>query len=138
MEKQIQLVHYTSLDSWWPRCKDFLQKGLEHSENEITLDQIRLLMTKGDVILVVGYTPGKVYGCAAVEFINFPNYRVANVITFGGDHFLMSDEEFAKFCEILKQFGATKVQAWCRKSAARWLRSRHAFEEKYTIVRKDL
>ena len=73
-----------------------------------------------------------VQGAAAVSFQNYPNDRVAFVTTMGGK-ILVNEDVLGKLKDILKQFGATKIQGAMRPSMVR-LSKQIGFVERYTIV----
>jgi hypothetical protein len=83
-------------------------------------------------LLVAVDEEGKLHGAATVNFINMPNDRVAFITYIGGK--LVSNKDVVKqLGNVLKGFGATKIQGAARESIARLWR-RFGFYERYTIV----
>lgn len=125
------------LDEVWPEAAVVLGKAVNCSEGEFDLGQLRMLVTQGLGTLLVAERGGKLVGAAVVEFVQYPNYRVANVIALAGQG-LSADKESAKrLAAWAKSRGATKLQAFCSPSRTR-LFSRFGFSKRYDVVRLDL
>jgi hypothetical protein len=121
----------------WDMVKDFLDNGLEWGDDDYTLEQARLFLSRGDWLLIVAVDEQtKVHGATAVNFINMPNDRIAYVITMGGK-LISNQATYEQFAQILKGYGATKVQGAARESVAR-LWTRFGYKERYRIVEAKL
>ena len=117
----------------WPLVERFIAETLPYSGDDYTLDQIKVYLSKGLWTLLVAVDENKaVQGAAAVMFQNYPNDRVAFVTTMGGK-ILVNEDVLGKLKDILKQFGATKIQGAMRPSMVR-LSKQIGFVERYTIV----
>lgn len=117
----------------WPLVEGFLAEALKWGEDDYTAEQAKTYLSRGDWLLVVAVDEEKtIKGAAAVNFFNMPNDRVAFVIAIGGK--LISNQDMYKqFSELLKSYGATKIQGAARESIAR-LWTRYGFKERYRIV----
>jgi len=89
------------------------------------------------VLLIACDEDDKIAGAATIEFISRPNDRVAFFTSVGGK-FLTTPEVFDQVRDILKTYGATKIEGAARESAARLWQSKFGFSEKYKIVEVSL
>ena len=123
-----QYVHQT-----WPLVESYITEAQKYGGGDYTLDQIKVYVAQGTWLLLVAVDEeGKLHGAATVNFINMPNDRVAFITYIGGK--LVSNKDVVKqLGNVLKGFGATKIQGAARESIARLWR-RFGFYERYTIV----
>jgi len=128
----VQLVNQT-----WSLVEGFLADALKWGEDDYTAEQAKVFIAKGDWLLVVAVDEeNTIHGAAAVNFFNMPNDRVAFVIAIGGK-LISNQDTYGQFSELLKTYGATKIQGAARESIAR-LWTRYGFKERYRIVEARL
>ena len=128
----VQLVNQT-----WSLVEGFLADALKWGEDDYTAEQAKVFIAKGDWLLVVAVDEeNAIHGAAAVNFFNMPNDRVAFVIAIGGK-LISNQDTYAQFSELLKTYGATKIQGAAREAIAR-LWTRYGFKERYRIVEARL
>lgn len=133
MSLTIQHVPVEFVAQTWPLVEKFISDAEKFGGDDYTLDQIKVYLSKGLWTLLVAVDENKaVQGAAAVSFQNYPNDRVAFVTTMGGK-ILVNEDVLGKLKDILKQFGATKIQGAMRPSMVR-LSKQIGFVERYTIV----
>jgi hypothetical protein len=128
----LQHVHQT-----WPLVEGYLAEALKWGEDDYTAEQAKTYLAKGDWLLVVAVDEEKaIKGAAAINFFNMPNDRVAFVIAIGGK-LISNQDTYKQFSELLKSYGATKIQGAAREAIAR-LWTRYGFKERYRIVEARL
>jgi hypothetical protein len=128
----LQHVHQT-----WPLVEGYLAEALKWGEDDYTAEQAKTYLARGDWLLVVAVDEEKaIKGAAAVNFFNMPNDRVAFVIAIGGK-LISNQDTYKQFSELLKSYGATKIQGAAREAIAR-LWTRYGFKERYRIVEARL
>ena len=128
----LQHVHQT-----WPLVEGYLAEALKWGEDDYTAEQAKTYLARGDWLLVVAVDEEKaIKGAAAVNFFNMPNDRVAFVIAIGGK-LITNQDTYKQFSELLKSYGATKIQGAAREAIAR-LWTRYGFKERYRIVEARL
>jgi hypothetical protein len=139
MELSIRAVDQAYVNQTWPLVESFLtdamEKGGEFPEwsANYNVDHIRLYVTTGAWLLVVAVDEtNKVCGACTVSFINYPLHRVAFVTSIGG-RLISSKDTFEQLKQILKSYGATKIQGYGRESIVR-LWKRYDFEPRNTLV----
>jgi hypothetical protein len=124
------------LDSVWPQVEGLLASAIAKANGETTLSQLRAQIVYGTSFLVV-WTEGesdKVISAGAIEFMNFPNYRVAHCSFLSGEYSKESFEALKRWCQ---EMGASKIQCWGSDAIAR-LYERYGMEKKYNVLRIDL
>ena len=137
MTISIQHVSQQFVAQTWPLVEHHIATAVVHAGDDYTLDQIRLLVSAGQWILLVAVDEKNIiHGAATVNFVNYPNDRIA-FITFIGGKLISTQDTFAQLKNILKQFGATKIQGAAREAIAR-LWKRYGFNERYIIVETKL
>ena len=148
MSCHIQVVDAVYLPQIWERVRGYLEKSLvEGKEPEdgvipdwndcYNIHHVQAFISNGSWLLVIAIDEkGVVQGAATISFMNYPMSRVA-VITLTGGRLVTGDEEFEQLAALLRHYGATKVQAYCRESMVRMLK-RRGFEPRSTLVEAQL
>lgn len=139
MSLTIRVVNTNYVHQTWPLVKDFLEEALVKGhafpdESRLyTTEHILQFLASGQWVLFVAVDEeAKIHGCCSVSFLNYPLHRVAFVTAYGGE-FVTNEEVMDQFKQIVKSYGATKIQALCRKSMVRLL-ERFGFEPRNTAV----
>jgi hypothetical protein len=132
----IQLVPLSMIHQTWPLVEGFLKDGLEHAEDDYTIDQVRAEVAKGGWMLLVAVDENGIQGAMTINIYNAPNHRVAFVTSTGG-RFIINKDTFKQLCNLVKEFGATKVRGVGRDSVVRLLSS-VGMRKRYTIFEADL
>jgi len=134
---KIQSVPVDMVQQAWPAVAGYLEDANLFGGGDYTLDQIRMLVSNGSWLLLVAISDEeKLCGAATVSFNNMPNDRVA-FITFIGGKLISNKDTFKQLSELLRAYGATKIQGAARESVAR-LWQRYGFEERHVIVEKRI
>lgn len=124
MTIKVQPVDPRYVQNIWPLVEDYLKsaldKGTTEESKEYNIDHIRVYVSSGQWILVVGMDENNIQGAATVSFINYPMHRTAFVTAIGGK-FVANPEAFEQLKGLCKEYGATKIQAFCRDSVAKLL-----------------
>lgn len=117
----------------WPLVEGFIAETLPYSGDDYTLDQVRMYVTMGLWILLVSVDEqNQVHGAMTLNVFNNANHRVAYVTTTAGKG-ICSAEALEQVKLIMRDLGATKIQAGCRPSMARML-GKLGFKERHTVV----
>ena len=133
MNLTIQSVNVTFFHQTWPLVEGFLSEALKWGEDDYTVEQVKANLANGAWLLVVAVDEeNKIHGASAINFNNMPNDRIAFVVAIGGK-LISNQDTYKQFTELLKAYGATKIQGAARESIAR-LWTRYGFKERYRIV----
>jgi hypothetical protein len=137
MTLKVQYVPTEYVAQTWPLVEKHIESARKHGFGDYTIDQVKLLVSMGQwILMVIVDEEVNIQGAITSSFINYPNSRVA-FITFIGGKLIATQETFEQMCDILKQKGATSIQGAVRPSIAR-LWSRFGFKHKTEIVEVKL
>jgi len=138
MTLKVQIVPTQLVNQMWGAVEGFIKSAEEKFGGaEYTTDQIKVYLVEGIWMLIVAVDENKqIHGAATVNFINYPNDRVAFVTSIGGK-LVTTPDTFAEMSEIFKANGATKIQGVAKEAIAR-LWKRFGFEEKAILVEVKL
>lgn len=115
-----------------PKAAEYIEQGLAHSD--YNLEHAKVCLADGKwSLFVVTNDENEVVGAYTVTFQNEPNDRVAFIVSAAGNG--LGSDLLPQLDELLMQFGATKVKALARESAAR-LYKRSGFVEKSVLLEK--
>jgi hypothetical protein len=120
----------------WAEVSLFIEDALLFADGDYTLDQVRLAVVSNQWLLIGIYEGDFIKGALTVSFMNMPNDRIGFVTTIGGKNIFTKDT-YKQLVEILKQFGATKIQGGVRESVARLWR-KVGFKERYILVENTI
>jgi len=128
-----QYLHYV-----WGGAAPYLEKALEHSGGEYSLEQLKVFLVQGhQALLIATDEENSIKGAATVEFINYPNDRVAFITAIGGK-MIANQNVWGQFEDWLRLNGATTVRGAAYESVARLWRKAFKFENRYIMVEKRL
>lgn len=123
------------LDAVWPKVESLLASAIAKGYGEATVDQMKLVVRQGFASLVVWHENDEVISAGIVEFINYPQYRVARCSYLSGRY---TEESFAALKDWCKEaMGASKIECFGSDAIAR-LYANYGFEKKYNMLRSDL
>ena len=134
----VQFVDTNYVQQVWPLVESYIQDSMDHDPTDAyNIHQVKSFLTSGQWILLVAVDDkNAVHGAATISFANYPNHRIAFITNTGGK-MIANPETFNQLKQIVAQYGATKVQAYCRKSMVRLL-SKCGFEPITTLVEVSL
>lgn len=138
----ITLVPSEQISFVWPEVKLLLDPVCsEHaSAGEYTIEQIRMAIVRKERHLLVGVENDKIVGAMTIEFLNYPNKRVALISAFGGRR-LVDVEDTPQWFEQIKNWcrmmGAEELRAYTKTAQTR-LFSRLGFAKIYDVIGASL
>lgn len=128
----LRIVPITHIQQTWNDVKDMLAKAIDHSAGEYNLDQLKVMLVDGrQVLLVLVDDNEKIETAFTIEWINYPNDRVAFMTAIGGK---TDVNAFDQFKQWVKASGGTKIQGAAFESVARLWKRKLGFENRYIIV----
>jgi len=130
------VVPTSHIQQTWNKVEIMLDRAMAHSGGEYDLDQLKVLLTQGKQVLCVGTEEDLIIKCAmTIEWINYPNDRVAFITAIGGK---TDKQGFGEFEQWVKANGGTKIQGAAFEAVARLWKRAYGFENRYIIVEKTL
>jgi hypothetical protein len=135
---QVQIVSPDYVYQVWDKVEPYITEALKKSSGEYNTDQLKVLVTQGQQIMLVATSETNgIHGVCTLEFVNYPNDRIAYVTCFGGVD-VATAEVWSQFEIWLKNSGATKFRAATFESAARLYNKAFGTTSKYILVEKTL
>jgi hypothetical protein len=130
------VVPTSHIQQTWNKVEIMLDRAMAHSGGEYDLDQLKVLLTQGRQVLCVGTEEDLIIKCAmTIEWINYPNDRVAFITAIGGK---TDKQGFGEFEQWVKANGGTKIQGAAFEAVARLWKRAYGFENRYIIVEKQI
>jgi len=134
----VQIVAPNNVYNVWEDIKEYLNASINVSGGDFTLDQLKLLLVRGEQTLLVSVNENnKINGAMTVEFINNANARTMFITALGGNG-IVNDETFSQVETWAKMQGATKASAWAQEAQARLYKLKANFNTVRMVVEKDL
>jgi hypothetical protein len=134
----VQIVAPNNVYHVWEDIKEYLNASINVSGGDFTLDQLKLLLARGEQSLLVSVDESnKINGAMTVEFINNANARTMFITALGGNG-IVNDETFSQVETWAKMQGATKASAWAQEAQARLYKLKANFNTVRYVVEKDL
>ena len=134
----VQIVAPNNVYHVWDDISSYLEASINVSGGDFTLDQLKMLLVRGEQTLLVSVNDNKkINGAMTVEFINNPNARTMFITALGGNG-IVNDETFSQVETWAKMQGATKASAWAQETQARLYKIKANFNTVRMVVEKDL
>jgi hypothetical protein len=134
----VQIVAPNNIYNVWGEIENYLNASINVSGGDFTLDQLKLLLVRGEQTLLVSVNENnKINGAMTVEFINNANARTMFITALGGTG-IVNDETFSQVESWAKMQGATKASAWAQEAQARLYKLKANFNTVRMVVEKDL
>lgn len=134
----VQIVAPNNIYNVWADVESYLNASINVSGGDFTLDQLKLLLVRGEQTLLVSVNKeNKINGAMTVEFINNANARTMFITALGGNG-IVNDETFSQVETWAKMQGATKASAWAQEAQARLYKIKANFNTVRMVVEKDL
>lgn len=131
---QLIPIPASHIDFAWKDGAHKLSEACDTSGGEITGDQLKMMLSRGERILVQMHDGEKVRGWGVVRVDQLPNVRVLHACEMyapGG--------EFQEFFDELKKFarlsGCSEVRCSAKDAQARLYKMKCGFEPIYTTMR---
>jgi hypothetical protein len=133
-------LHYippNQLPAVWDKAAPLLQKSIDTEPDFITIEQVEYAMRTGKMFLLVWEEPDEgITGAAAVEFIDYPRYRVGHGTLLGGKG-VVKPHVLQELVAWMKANGATVAQCWCRNELVPMYK-KMGMEETHHVMRMKL
>ena len=132
---KLYIVPTTHVQQYWHLAKEYLDKALEKGEGEFTNDQLKLMVTQGQQQLLLSMDKDKCLNAATVQWISYPNERIAYVTYAGGTKLA---EVFDEFNGWVKSSGGTAIQCSTGHKGLVRLFQKLNYKKKYTLMELKL
>jgi hypothetical protein len=134
---QVQLVPPDQVYGVWDKVKPLIEASLNVGFGYTTIDQVKMLLTKGLQTLLIADDEGELVGAMVVEFVNYPNERVIFLVELGGNA-VVDQSVLDQVEDWARQNGATRMCAWADDARARLYKMKSGFTTARHVVEKKL
>jgi len=136
MSLEVRQIGLKCMPRVFTQVKDLIAEGLKDTD-DCTADDAKGYLERGDwQLFAVFNAENEIKGVYVTTLNHAPAGKIAVIISAAGSG-LASSEVFGQLCESFKAFGAVRVRALAKESAAR-LYKRVGFEDKAILVEKKL
>lgn len=131
----MNLVHVPAhqIDFAYRDGADCLSKACDSSGGEITGDQLRMILARGERMLLRMDKDGETVGWGVVRVDQLPNMRVLFITDLVAPHGHFEDF-FTSIKDMAQQFGCSRVRCAAQPAQARLYRMRCDFKPVYQIL----
>ena len=130
---QLIPVPSTHIDIAWKRGASCLHEACDTSGGEITGDQLKMLLSRGERSLLEMTMDSQTVGWGVVRVDQLPNVRVL-MITDLVAHNASFEEYFDAIKQLARDLGCSKVRCAAKPAQARLYRMKAGFEPVYEIL----
>ena len=129
---KLYVVPTNQVQRFWYLAEPLLQKALDKGNGEFVSGQLKLLLTQGQQQLLLLMKENKCYVALTVQWVNYPNDRVAYITYIGGKNTKAGFEQFKTW---VRQNGGTAIQGSTKfESIARLWNKLYGYEKKYQLM----
>jgi hypothetical protein len=135
---QIVVVNPAHVCNEWALGAHQLSEACEKSAGEITGDQLKMLLARGERTLLAAQDErGVSQAWAAIQVQQLPNIRVMHVYSlFARGN--TGDELFEQLADIARKEGCSEIRGCVNEASERMWRARFGAERVYTTIRVRL
>jgi len=137
MKLTVYVVPTHHVQQFWHLAEPLLQKALDKGNGEFTADQLKLLVAQGQQQLILSMDEDKnVYCALTVQWIMYPNDRIAYITYIGGRN---TKDGFDQFKTWVKNSGGTAIRGATKfESIAKLWNRLYGYEKIYTLMELKL
>lgn len=135
----IFLTNDHDLQAYWLLARPLLEKCvLKAVHGEYRVEDIKKFVSRQRAMIVLGFLDGKPAVALAIEWLIYPQLKVANIMALGGrDLMVLADIYWDDILKMLKSIGMQAVQCSCSPAMERLL-TPLGFAEVYRDLRINL
>lgn len=129
---ELYVVPTNHVQQYWHLAEPLLKLALDKGNGEFTPEQLKLLVAQGQQQLLLLMKEDKVHCALTVQWIMYPNIRVAYITYIGGKN---TKAGFEQFKHWVKSNGGTCIRGATKfESIARLWNRLYGYEKIYTLM----
>jgi|SRR5689334_19946640 len=134
MDLQLQQVPATHIDRAWKDGAHKLSEACDESGGEVTGDQLKLMLSRGERILFAAMKDGNPVGWCVIRIDQLPNVRTMHICEVYARGNLY--KEFVdQMAVIARNQGCSEMRCSSKPAQARLYSMKFGFEPVYTTLR---
>lgn len=136
---RVELVPLNTVHLVWNQVENYFKEAVNKSVGEYNVEHLKAHVVAGmqTLYIAIDEKEGTIKGGSIVNFINYPNFRVAYITATGGN-MIVNDDTWNNLANLLKQAGATRCHACASEAATRLYKSKIGFKKIYNTVERIL
>lgn len=130
---ELLTVHQNFIDKAWVDGASCLSEACDVSGGEITADQLKMVLSRGERTLIRMDDDGRAVGWGVVRIDQLPNVRVlfiTNLVAHNGGF----DRFFTAIKHLARDLGCSKVRCAAKEAQARLYRQKCGFKPVYQTL----
>lgn len=131
---EFQQVPPSHIDVAWRDGAHMLSKACAVSGGEVTADQLKLMLSRGERMLFAAVRDGRTVGWCVMRIDQLPNVRVLHICELYAPN-AVTAEFFERVKVMAAQQGCSEVRCSAKPAQARLYRARLGFEPVYETLR---
>jgi phosphosulfolactate synthase (CoM biosynthesis protein A) len=132
----VYCVPVEAVEPIWVRVEPYFKRALGKHDAEYSLEDIKqYVLDKKWKLFVSVNDDNTVNGAAVVSFLSYPKSYVAFVTCLGG-RMLINKECFEKFVDLLRGYGADRLQGYVTDSIERLYKRINVFRKSVMVEMK--
>ncbi len=135
--KELKHVPAQFVDQAWRDGAHNLAKACETSGGEVTGDQLKMMLARGERNLICILDGEKKAGWVVTRVDQLPNIRVMHVCELYAPG-AMFEECFSQFVEFARSNGCSEIRCAAKPAQARLYRMRFGFEPVYETLKVSI
>lgn len=133
----LSIIPSSHVDKAWADGAACLAKSCEASGGEITGDQLKMILARGERNLVAMVDEGKPVGWAVFRVDQLPNFRVFHITGLVAPH-ANFEQFFGQVKEMAAGYGCSRVRCAAKPAQARLYRMKLGFTPVYETLEVTL
>lgn len=125
------------VDKAWKEGADSLKEACFDQSGEVTIDQLKMLISRGERILLKMADGDTIKGWGVVRIDQLPNLRVmyvTNLVAHNGDF----ERFFELLCQVAKSEGCSRVRCAAKPAQERLFRMKCGFKPIYNVLETEV
>ncbi|MGE5452426.1 MAG: hypothetical protein ACM3VZ_11370 [Acidobacteriota bacterium] len=135
--KQLYPVPQTHIDQAWRDGASLLGKACDTSGGEVTGDQLKMMLARGERQLLVVMDDAEKVGWVVIRIDQLPNVRALHVCELYAPG-AMFEECWGQLQELARSNGCSEIRCSAKPAQARLYRMRFGFEPVYETLKVSL
>ena len=140
MSLKVQHVDSNYIHQIWSIVEPLLSPVFERSAISkcYTIANLKDYIVRGEqTLLVASNEEGVIKGVATIQWLNFPQARIAYITAIGGK-MLITKENHQELVNWVRAMGGTKIQGYARESVARLWRQKIGYTPAHITMELEL
>jgi hypothetical protein len=135
--RKLFVVPASHIDRAWKDGADSLGRACETSSGEITGDQLKMMLSRGERTLLRLDFEGKPVGWCVCNVVQLPNIRVMFVYELAAPN-ASFELYFEEFKEMAESLGCSRIRCAAKPAQERLYRMRFGYKPVYTVLEVEI